>query len=359
MPGMEAVIVDGKSAASVKHVEAPKLQPRSILVRVQCIALNPTDWKHLDFYGKEGTTLGSDFMGTVIEKAPDAGTNVKVGDRVAGMVHGGWEVGVGAFAQYVVTLPEYVVAVPDSMSDEEASGLGVAGITAIFGLFQNKHLSLPEPSGTELPPVDPKLKVLVWSGASSVGQFVIQMARAIGAYVIVTASAKHLDWLKSLGASEVYEYSNSETPKRIAEAHPDLKYAFDTYSMNGSQAACAASMSKTEAGKIVSLLPFDHGAVTEANPMAKCTFLLLYTISGQRTQIFSADFSEEYCKEDAKYMTVAASGKDGLFYRLLSSGLVKPNRTSPQTGGLSGILSGLDRLRHNKVSGEKLVYKIE
>ena len=176
-----------------------------------------------------------------------------------------------------MTLPEYVVAVPDSMSDEEASGLGVAGVTAIFGLFQNKHLSLPEPSGTELPPVDPKLKVLVWSGASSVGQFVIQMARAIGAYVIVTASAKHLDWLKSLGASEVYEYSNSETPKRIAEAHPDLKYAFDTYSMNGSQAACAASMSKTEAGKIVSILPFDHGTVTEANPMAKCTFLLLYT----------------------------------------------------------------------------------
>ena len=163
MPGMEAVIVDGKSAASVKHVEAPKLQPRSILVRVQCIALNPTDWKHLDFYGKEGTTLGCDFMGTVIEKAPDAGSSVKVGDRVAGTVHGGWEVGVGGFAQYVVTTPEYVVAVPDSMSDEEASGLGVAGVSAIFGLFQNKHLSLPEPSGTELPPVDPKLKVLVLS----------------------------------------------------------------------------------------------------------------------------------------------------------------------------------------------------
>ena len=109
----------------------------------------------------------------------------------------------------------------------------------------------------------------------------------------------------------------------------------------------------------MSILPFDHGAVTEANPMAKCTFLLLYTISGQRTQIFSADFSEEYCKEDAKYMIRAASGKDGLFYRLLSSGLVKPNRTSPQTGGLSGSLSGLDLMRHNKVSGEKLVYKIE
>ena len=359
MPGMEAVIVDGKSAASVKHVEAPKLQPRSILVRVQCNALNPTDWKHLDYFGKQGATLGFDFMGTVIEKAPDAGTSVKVGNRVAGFLHGGWDAGVGAFAQYVVTMPEYVVAVPGSMSDEEASGLCVAGITAIFGLFQNKQLGLPEPSGTELPPVDPKLKVLVWSGASSVGQFVIQMARAIGAYVIVTASAKHLDWLKSLGASEVYEYSNSETPKRIAEAHPDLKYAFDTYSMNGSQAACAASMSKTEAGKIVSILPFDHGAVTEANPMAKCTLFLLPSVSFMGIRTFSAEFKPYYCQEDAKYIVHVGSGQDGLFYRLLSSGLVKPNRTSPQTGGLSGSLSGLDLMRHNKVSGEKLVYKIE
>merc|ERR1712130_593786 len=349
---MNAIITEGISKAAIKQVDVPKLAPRSIKVKVLANALNPTDWKHLDYVGRAGTTVGSDFVGTVVEKAPDAGTSVQVGDRVAGCVHGGWEEGVGAFADYVVTVPEAVVAVPEAMKTEEAAGLGVAGFTALFGLFQDKHLGLPEPTSTELPPVDPKLKVLVWSGASSVGQFVIQVARAIGAYVIVTASAKHLDWLKSLGASEVYEYSNSETPKRIAEAHPDLKYAFDTYSMNGSQAACAASMSKTEAGKIVSLLPFDHGAVTEANPMAKCTFLLLYTISGQRTQIFSADFSEEYCKEDAKYMTVAARGKDGLFYRLLSSGLVKPNRTSPQTGGLSGILSVLDLMRHNKVSGE-------
>jgi len=50
------------------------------------------------------------------------------------------------------------------------------------------------------------------------------------------------------------------------------------------------------------------------------------------------------------------SGKDGLFYKLLSSGAVKPNRTSVQSGGFSGMFQGMDAMRQNKVSGEKLVY---
>ena len=93
--------------------------------------------------------------------------------------------------------------------------------------------------------------------------------------------------------------------------------------------------------------------------MAKCTLFLLPSVSCMGIRTFSAEFKPYYCPDDAKYIVHVCRGKDGLYYRLLSSGLVKPNRTSPQTGGLSGILSGLDRMRHNKVSGEKLVYKIE
>ena len=105
---MNAIITEGISKAAVKQVEVPKLAPRSIKVKVLANALNPTDWKHLDYVGHVGSTVGSDFVGTVVEKAPDAGTSVQVGDRVAGCVHGGWEEGVGAFADYVVTVPEAV-----------------------------------------------------------------------------------------------------------------------------------------------------------------------------------------------------------------------------------------------------------
>lgn len=352
---MKALIVDGKSAASVKTVETPKPGPGQILVKVVANALNPTDWKHLDFFGIEGSTLGSDFIGTVVDKDAHAGDVVNKGDRVAGCVHGGYERGMGAFAEYLVTYPGAVTVVPDSISDVEGAGLGVGGFTALFGLFQPKHLGLPVPPIHSVPEVNPKLKVLVWSGASSVGQFAIQAARATGAYVITTASLKNHEWMKSLGASEAYDYADAETPAKIAAAHPDLQYAFDTRSEQGSQEACARALSQ-DGGKLVCLLPFNPTTVAEANPKVTVTFLLLYTASGQRTELFSATFDEAYCQEDMHYMQKMASGKQGLMYQLLSAGVLRPNRSFPQSGGLEAILSGLDRMRKGQVSGEKLIY---
>lgn len=353
---MKALIVDGKSAASVQTVETPKPGPGQILVKVAANALNPTDWKHLDFFGLEGTTVGSDFIGTVVDKGAEAGNTVEIGERVAGCVHGAYERGVGAFAEYLVTDPGTVTSVPDSISNVDGAGLGVGGFTALFGLFQPKHLGLPPPSSGSLPDVDPKRKVLVWSGASSVGQFAIQAARAAGAYVIVTASPKNHSWLQSLGAAEAYDYADAETPAKIAAAHPDLAYAFDTRSEKGSQEACASALSK-QGSKLVCILPFNPQSLAEANPKVKATFLLLYTTSGQRTELFSAVYDEAYCQEDFRYMREMASGKRGLLYQLLASGLVRPNRSTLQSGGLDAILEGLDRLRQGKVSGEKLIYQ--
>ena len=174
--------------------------------------------------------------------------------------------------------------------------------------------------------------------------------------MIVTASKKHEAWLKSLGAAEVHDYADAETPKRIADAHPDIKHAFDTYSMNGSQETIAGILTKEEENRIVSILSVDEARVKQVNPKSKATFLLLYTVYGKRTEIFGAVFEEDYCKQDAEYLPKLCSGKDGLFYKLLSSGVVKPNRTSVQSGGFSGMFQGMDAMRQNKVSGEKLVY---
>ena len=169
---MQAVIVQGKSKAELQKVDTPQPGPGEILVKVSHVALNPTDWKHLDFFGVQGSTLGSDFVGTVVAKGQGA-DDVQQGDRVAGCVHGGWTKGVGAFAEYLVTNAKAVVVVPSWIDDEHAPNLGVGGVSAFFGLFQPKHLGLPEPAVPlkSLPPVDQKRKVLVWSGATSVGQY--------------------------------------------------------------------------------------------------------------------------------------------------------------------------------------------
>ena len=106
----------------------------------------------------------------------------------------------------------------------------------------------------------------------------------------------------------------------------------------------------------MSILSVDEARVKQVNPKSKATFLILYTVYGKRTEIFGAVFEEDYCKQDAEYLPKLCSGKDGLFYKLLSSGAVKPNRTSVQSGGFSGMFQGMDAMRQNKVSGEKLVY---
>ena len=354
---MNALIVEGHGKLALKQTETPKPDDHSIIVRVHNVALNPTDWKHLDFIGRVGTTLGSDFVGTVVSKGAQAGTDVQIGDRVAGMVHGGWDVGVGAFADYLKTHPAAVMRVPASVKDEEAAGLGVGANTAYFGLFQPKHLGLPapEPTLTSLPPVDQTKKLLVWSGATSVGQFVIQFARAAGIHVIATASPKNHAFLKELGAAETYDYSDAATPDKISAAHPDLTHAFDTFSEKGSQESCARALSKTQPSKLVATLPLSK-ELASVNDKVKGTTVLLYTVGGEEVNMFGLHFSKEYAQEDQRFLSKVMSG--GILAGLLSSGLVKPNHTSPQTGGLQAIPAGLDRQRTGKVSGEKLTYAL-
>ncbi|WFD36968.1 hypothetical protein MCUN1_003860 [Malassezia cuniculi] len=354
---MNALIVEGPGKVALKQVPTPKLFPGTVIVKVSHVALNPTDWKHLDFLGSVGSTLGSDFSGTVVAVGEGVDGPVALGDRVSGTVHGGAVVGQGAFAEYVLTIPTRLTALPDDMSDSDAAGLGVAGMTAIFALFQEKHLGLTLPSLplSSLPPVDSSKKLLVWSGASSVGQFTIQLGRLAGYYVIATSSPKNFDWIKDLGASETYSYADESTPEKIAEAHPDLAYAFDTFSEKGSQEACARALSKN-GGKLAVILP-PSPKVQEINSGVKTTFVLLYTTGGKAINMLGASFDEEYCKEDAAFAAQVQSGKNGIYYKLLTSGL-KPNRPAPKSGGLAAVPEGLDLQRSGKVSGEKLLYAI-
>lgn len=56
-----------------------------ILVDVVAVALNPTDWKHIDFVCENGERSGCDFAGTVRSIGKAVTKDFKVGDRVAGL----------------------------------------------------------------------------------------------------------------------------------------------------------------------------------------------------------------------------------------------------------------------------------
>lgn len=66
----------------------PTLQDQHLLIKVVCVALNPADWRHIDFYSAPGALLGFDYSGIVAETGPGI-TRFAPGDRICGATHGG------------------------------------------------------------------------------------------------------------------------------------------------------------------------------------------------------------------------------------------------------------------------------
>lgn len=155
----------------------------------------------------------------------------------------------GSFAEYVAVDPAVTTRVPESWSFEEAAQLGAAGFTACLALYHVQALPTPATPASE--PID----LLVWGASSSVGQFVVQLARQSGFRVIGTASPKNFELVKSLGANEVLDYRDESTPAKIKELTAGkLKHAVDC-------------ISDAETGKkIAEAIGNDGGEVSSVQP---------------------------------------------------------------------------------------------
>lgn len=85
----KAIVIVEKGKAEIQDVPMPALRDEWILVKVKAVAINPTDWKHIDYGGADpGSKSGCDYAG-VVEAVGSKVTRFKKGDRIAGSVHGG------------------------------------------------------------------------------------------------------------------------------------------------------------------------------------------------------------------------------------------------------------------------------
>jgi NADPH:quinone reductase-like Zn-dependent oxidoreductase len=162
-----------KQAVIVTNRSIPKLRPGYLLVRVSAVALNPTDWKHVDFLAPPGALIGCDYAGVVEETGTGYTKDWKKGDRICGLCHGGDETQLenGAFAEQIVVKADVQMRIPDKMSDEEAATLGIGFMTVGQGLFQALKLPLP----TE-PAKNPET-ILIYGGSTATGTLGIQLAK--------------------------------------------------------------------------------------------------------------------------------------------------------------------------------------
>jgi NADPH:quinone reductase-like Zn-dependent oxidoreductase len=87
----KAITYVEKGKAAIQDVPMPKLRDDYILVKVKAVAVNPTDWKHVDFgVADAGARLGNDYAGIVQAVGSKVQKRFEKGDRITGVAHGGY-----------------------------------------------------------------------------------------------------------------------------------------------------------------------------------------------------------------------------------------------------------------------------
>lgn len=196
---MRAIVYERYGAPGVlevREVPAPVPARGEVLVDVAAAALNPKDsfvrkGKFQRVTGRRfPRLLGYDFAGVVRAVGPDAGA-WKPGDAVFGMLNR-WS--AGTVAEQVCVPMDELALKPRASSFDEAAALPLAALTALQALRDEGRLRDGQ-------------SVLINGASGGVGVFAIQVARALGARVTTTSSARNLELCRSLGAHEAWDYA--------------------------------------------------------------------------------------------------------------------------------------------------------
>ncbi|WP_055076436.1 zinc-binding alcohol dehydrogenase family protein [Pseudanabaena sp. 'Roaring Creek'] len=250
--------------ADIEVESAPYTPAREneIVIKNHAVSINPIDWitqragELIFSWIKYPFILGSDLAGEVVEVGKNV-SRFKVGQRVLGHAVGTDpnrnSSAEGAFQKYTVVLENMAAPIPSNMSYESAVVLPLGLSTAACGLFQKDHLALEYPSLLAKPTGN---TLLVWGGSTSVGSNAIQLAIAAGYEVITTSSPRNFDYVKKLGASQVFDYNSKTVVKDVIQAFKGKTIAGALAIGSGSAEACLDIVHACNGNKFVSMATF-------------------------------------------------------------------------------------------------------
>lgn len=194
---------------TLQEIEKPSPKDNEVLIKIHATTVNRTDCGFLRgkpyivrlFSGlmkPRRTTLGSEVAG-MIEKVGKDVTSFKAGDKVFGLCADVF----GGHAEYVC-LPEdeAITTMPKNMSYAEAAAICEGPWLALFMLRKMK--------------ITRGQRVLINGGTGSIGSSAVQLAKYFGTHVTAVCDTKHLEFVKSLGADEVINYTHEDFTKRSA-----------------------------------------------------------------------------------------------------------------------------------------------
>ena len=205
---MKAIVYHEYGSSDVlklEEVAKPTPTDDEILIKVHAVSVNRSDWEGLrgkPLYARIGgllkprhQILGSDIAGRV-EMAGRNNRQFQPGDEVFGDILGR----MGGFAEYVCARGRTLALKPASMTFEEVAAIPQAAVIALQGIRDKGQ-------------VQPGQKVLINGAGGGAGSFAVQLAKLYGAEVTGVDNTGKLDFMRSLGADHVIDYTREDFTK--------------------------------------------------------------------------------------------------------------------------------------------------
>ncbi|KAI5454901.1 hypothetical protein NCC49_002177 [Naganishia albida] len=196
----------------VSNAIVPVPASGEVLVKVHSVALNPLGHKLMGSVpwpiARYPIVAENDFAGTIVDS--NGHMEWSVGQEVLGSFLPPFEKlrkGQGAMAEYISISIKCIISKPPGISFAEAAGLPIAGMTAYEGIVKRAKVTVGQ-------------RVFINGGSSSVGAIAIQLAKQRGATVVTCCSAAKMDFVQTLGADLVLDYTTAPLVAQLAKLEP-------------------------------------------------------------------------------------------------------------------------------------------
>ncbi|PVH79431.1 GroES-like protein [Cadophora sp. DSE1049] len=235
-----AVLLSPKAQHTIETHSLPPLKPDEVGIKIEATAVNPVDWKMRDydlFLPGYPAILGSDASGTITSLGSSV-SNFSIGDRV--FFQGILGTPQSSTFQQYCTMPSSLIApIPSTTSFEAAAGISLATMAVAIAFYHTIGYGMAppwskSPSGSS---VGRGKAIVILGGASSVGQYAVQLARLSGFEKVVTNSGtENIEMVKKLGADVVLDRKVSGV-KEFADVigETEVAFVFDAISSPATQ----------------------------------------------------------------------------------------------------------------------------
>jgi len=190
----------GPGRMSMADTELPETGSNEVLVQVRAAGLDRGTWHVMrgEPYVAR-LALGLRAPRVKVPGLDLAGNVVAVGSSVARFAPGDevFGIGRGSFAEFAAAREDKLAHKPAHLGFEEAAAVPVSGLTALQGLVDTGRLETGQ-------------RVLITGASGGVGSYAVQIARALGAEVTAVCSTAKIDFVRSLGADHVLDYTRDD-----------------------------------------------------------------------------------------------------------------------------------------------------